>query len=109
MSFFISTPIAITQHRPCQGWVFEAHVGGWRTRVEPTPLNFVEELKMRMEGRKVYQILGVAEPMLIERSAWHIARMTGSTIVLAEHSCRTPEIFEPSPLYEKPTMKEPRF
>mgnify|MGYP006266483081 CR=1 FL=1 len=109
MSFFISTPIRITQHRPCRGWVFEAHVGGWLTRVEPIGLNFGQELKMRLEGRKMYQILGTAEPILVERSAWHIARVTGTTIVLPEHRCSTPEMFEPATLYEKPILKEPKF
>ena len=108
MSFFVSTPATLSQHRPCQGWIYEAHIGGWRTRVEPTPLNFVEEVKMRLEGRKVYQILGSAEPILVERTLWHIAK-SEPAIVFAEHRCSTPQIFEPAPFVEKPTMKEPRF
>ena len=108
MSFFVSTPATLSQHRPCQGWIYEAHIGGWQTRVEPTPLNFVEEVKARLEGRAIYQILGTAEPILIPRTTWHILKAE-SAIVFAEHRCSTPEMFEPLPVARKPLPKEPRF
>ena len=68
----------------------------------------MEEVKMRLAGRKVYQILGLARPILVERTLWHIASMEPA-IVLAEHQCQTPHIFEPAPLFEKPTLKESKF
>lgn len=108
MSFFISTPIQLIQHRPCQGWVYEAHIGGWRSRVEPTPLNFENEIAARLEGRKIYQTLGVSEPILIERTAWHITKGE-PTKVFAEHRCETAEMFEPLPNTAKPLPKEPQF
>jgi hypothetical protein len=108
VSVFINSEPIIKQHLKCKGWVFECHVNGWKTRVEPTPLNLMEEVAMRLAGRKVYQILGTARPILVERSAWHIAKMQ-SAIVLVEHSCQTPEIFEPLPIARKSLPKEPQF
>jgi hypothetical protein len=108
MTSFISSPLNLTQCRRCKGWIYECHVGGWRRRVEPIPLNFAEELAMRIEGRTIFQTLGRAEPILVTRTAWHIAQV-GETRVLPEHSCQTPALFEPAPLFEKPTTKEMRF
>ena len=102
MTSFISSPLNLTQCGKCKGWIYECHVNGWRRKVEPTPLNFAEELAMRVEGRTIFQTLGTAEPILVTRTAWHIAQV-GETKVLPEHSCQTPALFEPAPLSEKPT------
>jgi hypothetical protein len=64
---------------------------------------------MRLDGRKVYQAVGTAQPMLEERSAWHIAGGDDDALIFAEHRCETPEIFEPAPLREKPKVKEMDF
>jgi hypothetical protein len=103
MTSFISSPLNLTQCRKCKGWIYECHVNGWRTRVEPNPLNLHQELAMRIEGRAIFQTLGTAEPILVKRTAGHIAQVR-QTKVLPEHSCQTPAIFEPAPLFEKPTQ-----
>ncbi len=63
---------------------------------------------MRIQGRIIFQTLGTAEPILVTRTAWHIAQV-GESKVLASHDCQTPAIFEPIPLFDKPTIKEMRF
>ena len=55
---------------------------------------------MRIEGRKIFQTLGVWELTLIVRTLWHINKGDPLGKVFASHSCQTPEIFEPAPIYE---------
>ena len=62
-------------------------------------------MAMRVEGRKIYQTLGITEPTLIPRRLWHIEQDDSRAKVFASHSCQTPEIFEPSPIFEP--VKQP--
>jgi hypothetical protein len=84
----------------CKGWILECFIDGFETRLEPTPLNLAEELKFRIEGRRIFQTLGIVEPILVKRTDWHIANVDDRAKVLAVHSCKTPTYFEPSPLFE---------
>jgi len=97
---FINSLPTISQCSICKGWVYECHVNGFRTRVEPNPLNFATEVAMRIEGRRILQTLGVTEPILIARTLWHINKGDPRGKIFASHSCQTPEIFEPAPIYE---------
>jgi hypothetical protein len=98
--------LTLSQCPKCKGWIYECHVNGWRTRVEPNPLNFAEELAMRLEGRRVFQTLEITNPTLIHRNAWHIAKSDSEAKVFASHSCQTPTYFEPAPLHERPTQSD---
>ena len=84
----------------CKGWILECFIDGFETKLEPNPLNFEEELKMRIEGRRIYQTLGTVEPILVKRTGAHIAKADPRAKVLAVHSCKTPTYFEPEPLFE---------
>ena len=83
-------------------------VNGFRTRIEPTPLNFETEIGMRMEGRRIYQSLSKTCLDLIDRKEWHILN-TSNALVFASHSCKTPTYFEPEPLFTQAKPKEPTF
>lgn len=90
----------------CKGWILVCQVFGFRVEVEPNPLKLVDEVKARMEGRKVYQTFGTAEPVLIKRTMWHIAHVDPHAKVLVAHDCKRPTYFEPSPLFEKKTTTQ---
>jgi hypothetical protein len=77
-----------------------SQVFGFETKVEPNPLNLVEEVKARIEGRKIFQTFGTVEPILVRRSMWHIANIDPHTKVLVAHDCKRPTYFEPQPLFE---------
>jgi hypothetical protein len=83
-----------------------AQVFGFETKVEPNPLNLVDEVTARMQGRKIYQTFGTAEPILVRRSMWHIANIDPHALVLVAHDCSTPTYFEPQPLFEKTTQTQ---
>ena len=85
----------------CKGWILECQVFGFRTELEPIPLNPVDEVKMRMQGRRIFQTMGTVEPFLVRRTLWHIAKSDPHTKVLATNDCKTPTYFEPAPLFEK--------
>jgi hypothetical protein len=73
----------------CQIWV--ATVDGFKVKVEPTRLNLGDELKLRAQGRRIFQVLKIAFDFeLLHRTAWHIGKDDGNQIVLAEHDCRNP-------------------
>ena len=97
---FISTRPVPKLCARCKGWILECFIDGFETRLEPTPLNLGEELKMRIEGRRIYQTLGTVDPILVKRTDSHIAKVDERAKVLAVHSCKTPTYFEPSPLFE---------
>jgi len=100
----------LTQCPVCKGWIYEMHLGGFRTRVEPTRLNFVEEVIHRLEGRKIYETVRRGYDFeIVERTLWHIKRSDPKAVVLPSHSCLYPMIFEPEPIYEIPTPKESEF
>jgi len=83
-------------------------VNGFRTRVEPNPLNVESEIAIRIEGRRIYQSLSKNSLDLIDRKTWHILNSDNS-LVFASHDCKTPTYFEPEPLFETPKSKEPQF
>jgi hypothetical protein len=97
---FINSSPTLSQCPICKGWVYECHVNGFRTRVEPTPLNFQTEVAMRIERRTIFQTLGISKPTLFARTLWHINKGDPRGKVFASHSCQTPEIFEPAPISE---------
>ena len=97
---FISTRPVPKLCARCKGWILECFIDGFETRLEPTPLNLGEELKMRIEGRRIFQTLGTVDPILVKRTDSHIAKVDERAKVLAVHSCKTPTYFEPSPLFE---------
>ena len=55
---------------------------------------------MRVEGRSIFQTLGLTDPILVARTLWHINKADSGAKVFASHSCQTPEIFEPAPIFE---------
>ena len=99
-SHFISTFPTLKECARCKGWILECFIDGFETKLEPTPLNLGEELKMRIEGRRIYQTLGTVEPILVKRTGAHIAKVDERAKVLAVHSCKSPTYFEPEPLFE---------
>jgi hypothetical protein len=103
---FINSPLVPKQCSRCTGWIYECHINGWETKVEPNPLNFQEELAMRLEGRRIFQTVEITNSTLMPRTAWHIERSDSRAKVFATHSCKTPTYFEPSPLDEKPTQSK---
>jgi len=103
---FINSPLVPKQCSRCTGWIYECHINGWKTKVEPNPLNFQEELAMRLEGRRIFQTVEITNSTLMPRTAWHIERSDSRAKVFATHSCKTPTYFEPSPLDEKPTQSK---
>ena len=103
---FISTRPVPKLCARCKGWILECFIDGFETRLEPTPLNLDEELKMRIEGRRIFQTLGTIEPILVKRTNWHIVKADPRAKVLAVHSCKTPTYFEPAPLFETETKTE---
>ena len=98
-SFISTRPVPKVCAR-CKGWILECFIDGFETKLEPTPLNFAEELKMRVEGRRIYQTLGTVDPILVKRTDSHIAKVDERAKVLAVHSCKSPTYFEPEPLFE---------
>ena len=98
--YFISTFPTLKECAKCKGWILECFINGFETRLEPTPLNLGDELKMRIEGRRIYQTFGIVDPILVKRTDWHIANVDDRAKVLAVHSCKTPTYFEPEPLFE---------
>jgi hypothetical protein len=105
---FINSLATLSQCPICTGWIFEGMVNGFRTRVEPNPLNVESEIAMRIEGRRIYQSLSKNSLNLIDRKTWHILN-SASSLVFASHDCKTPTYFEPEPLFETPKSKEPQF
>ena len=103
---FISTFPTLKECARCKGWILECFIDGFETKLEPTPLNFAEELKFRVEGRRIYQTLGTVDPILVKRTDSHIAKSDPRAKVLAVHSCKTPTYFEPSSLFEIPKTSE---
>ena len=103
---FISTFPTLKECARCKGWILECWINGFETKLEPTQLNFEEELKFRIEGRRIFQTLGTVEPILVKRTDWHIAKADSRAKVLAVHSCKTPTYFEPSPLFETATQSK---
>lgn len=103
---FISTFPTLKECAKCKGWILECFINGFETKLEPTPLNFAEELKMRIEGRRIYQTFGTVDPILVKRTESHIAKADERAKVLAVHSCKTPIYFEPAPLFEVSTKSE---
>ena len=97
---FISTRPVPKLCARCKGWILECFIDGFETRLEPTPLNLGEELKMRIEGRRIFQTLGTVDPILVKRTDSHIAKVDERAKVLAVHSCKSPTYFEPEPLFE---------
>jgi len=104
--FFISTFPTLKECARCKGWILECFIDGFETKLEPTPLNFAEELKFRVEGRRIYQTLGTVDPILVKRTDSHIAKSDSRAKVLAVHSCKSPTYFEPSPLFETQAKSE---
>ena len=90
----------------CKGWILECHVDGWRTRVEPNPLNLEDELKASLQGRSIFQTLGTVEVTLVPRTIWHIRKDDPKAKVLASHDCKTPTYFEPETLFPKLTQTQ---
>lgn len=103
---FISTRPVPKLCARCKGWILECFIDGFETKLEPTPLNLGEELKMRIEGRRIYQTLGTVDSILVKRTDSHIAKVDERAKVLAVHSCKTPTYFEPSPLFETAIQSE---
>jgi len=106
MDSFINSQPTSSQCRKCSGWVLEAHVNGWRTRVEPNPLNLESELAASIQGREIFQTLGTVQVILVKRTIWHIRKDDPKTKVLASHDCSTPTYFEPEPLFPKLTQTQ---
>jgi len=98
-SFISTLPVSKLCAR-CKGWILECFIDGFETKLEPNPLNFAEELKMRIEGRRIYQTFGTVDPILVKRTEAEIAKADPRAKVLAVHSCKTPIYFEPEPLFE---------
>ena len=103
---FISTRPVPKLCARCKGWILECFIDGFETRLEPTPLNLGEELKMRIEGRRIFQTLGTVDPILVKRTDSHIAKVDERAKVLAVHNCKTPTYFEPEPLFETHAKSE---
>lgn len=108
LSNFINSTPELKECRRCRGWVLEAHIFGWATRVDANPVTLSQELEARLFGRKVYQITGEVEKMLTPRRSWHIQTFEASGIHL-EHHCSTPDIFQPIPDTQSVQPKEPQF
>jgi hypothetical protein len=106
---FINSLATLSQCPICKGWIYEGIVNAFRTRVEPTPLNFESEIEMRIEGRKIYQSISKVSLDLIDRKTWHIQNSSSDALVFASHSCKTPTYFEPEPLFIQAKSKEPNF
>jgi hypothetical protein len=102
----ISTFPNLKECARCKGWILECFINGFETKLEPTSLNFAEELKMRIEGRRIYQTFGTVDPILVKRTEAEIAKADPRAKVLASHSCKTPTYFEPEPLFETATQFE---
>jgi hypothetical protein len=102
----ISTFPNLKECARCKGWILECFINGFETKLEPTPLNFAEELKMRIEGRRIYQTFGTVDPILVKRTEAEIAKADPRAKVLASHSCKTPRYFEPEPLFETATQSD---
>lgn len=80
--------------------MLECFIFGFLTKLEPNPLNFGDELKMRIEGRAIFQTFGTEDPIMVKRTEAEIAKADFRAKVLAVHDCKTPTYFEPDPLFE---------
>ena len=98
--FLISTRPVPELCARCKGWILACQVFGFRTELEPNPLNPADEVKARMRGRRIFQTMGTVEPFLVKRTLWEIGRADPHTKVLATHDCKSPTYFEPAPLFE---------
>lgn len=108
--YFLTDTAELTQCARCKGWIYEAHLFGFLRRVEPMRLNFADEMKMRMAGRKVFGTVRKGEDFELNyRTAWHIAKDDPNSFALVAHDCKSATYFEPEPLYPKTTSKEPNF
>ena len=108
--YFLTDLVKLTQCLRCKGWIYEGHLFGFLTRVEPNRLNLVDELAMRLAGRRVYGSSRIGSDFeLTKRTAWHIAKNEADSFALVAHDCRFSTYFEPEPLYPKTTSKEPQF
>jgi hypothetical protein len=107
---FLTDTAKLSQCARCKGWIYEGHLYGFLRRVEPTRLNFADEMKMRMSGRKVFGTVRVGSDFELNyRTAWHIAKDEADSLALVAHDCQFPTYFEPEPLYPPTTPKEPNF
>lgn len=102
----ISTSLNSTLCRKCKGWILEAYVNGFLTKVESNPLNLEDELAARLQGRRIFQTFGTVEPILIHRSLKEIKSEKQEAKVLPSHECSRPTYFEPEPLFPKMTKTE---
>jgi hypothetical protein len=110
MTYFITTISKLIQCGKCTGWIYTAHLNGWQRKVDPNPLDLKSELEARVANRKIYQTRQIGVEFELEnRTLWQIENPEPWIKVLAEHSCQTPTIFEPAPLYEPFKSKEPNF
>ena len=110
MTSLINSIAKLIQCRRCTGWIYEAHIHGWKFKVDPDPLDFETEIAARIAGRKIFQTLPVGIDFELDhRSLWHITNPSPRAKVLVEHDCTMPTIFQPSPLYEFSQPKEPNF
>lgn len=101
----LSTPLtdrARTQLCPwCRQPILRAlvgHIAGLDTRADPKPLNTLEELQARLQGRWTYclRIHPVLQPRLLRRGPEHIRAGNCRHLVVADHHCtRKPATAEP--------------
>jgi len=107
---FINSTAKLIQCPKCKGWIYECQVNGWRTRVEPTPLNLSDEIAWRLASRKIYQTIQKGSDFELEpRTLWQVTKGDPKAIVLGSHDCKFPTIFEPEPLFAPTSQKEPNF
>lgn len=86
-------------------WV--ATVDGFKVKVEPTRLNLETELKLRAQGRRIFQVLKIAFDFELQlRTAWHIGKDDGNQIVLAEHDCQNPNYGSIEEFFPKPKISD---
>lgn len=110
MTYFINSIAELLQCRKCTGWVYKAHLNGWQKYLDPNPIDFETEIAMRIANRRIFQTRPVGLEFEIEdRTLWHITNGDHRAKTLVEHSCQTPTIFEPEPIYQLAKSKEPNF
>lgn len=52
----ISTPAKPDQCRRCEAWTLTCHAGGLLARVDPIPIDELQELTALLDGRKTYNV-----------------------------------------------------
>ena len=109
LSNFINSQPELTQCAKCKGFIFQAHVFGWRTQVDATAIGIEEEIDARRQGRSIYQLCGQVRPYLAKRGMADIEANTGQP-VFQSHDCKAPHIFQPiASSNPRPIPKEPTF